>query len=55
MKYLYIFEDGEVKVSAKFSDSERDSCEAGILEVIDISGEIPVTYYEGVWLPLIEV
>lgn len=47
--YLYVFEDGEIKKGSTFCQGDMDSCDAGILDVIDISGEQPQQYYEGEW------
>ena len=47
--YLYISEDGEIKKSVDFDDVDRDMCEMGILDVIDLHSENPKQYYEGGW------
>ena len=47
--YLYIFEDGEVKKATTISKEDKESCDMGILDIIDISGDEPKQYYEGEW------
>ena len=47
--YLYIFEDGEVKKGTTFDDGDKESVDAGILDVIDIGSEQPKQYCGGGW------
>ena len=47
--YIYIFEDGEVKKGDTFGHGDMDSCDDGILDVIDISGDQPMQYYDNEW------
>jgi hypothetical protein len=47
--YLFIFEDGEVKKATTFCQEDMDSCDAGILDVIDLHVENPKQYYDGQW------
>jgi hypothetical protein len=47
--YLYFFEDGEIKKGTTFSDDDAQSCDAGILDVIDIGDSDPRQYYDGKW------
>ena len=48
--YIYVFEDGSVGKSKEFADEDKESVDAGILEVIDISNpDNPVTYYNNKW------
>ena len=47
--YIYLFEDGEIRKGTIFNDSESEACDDGILDVIDISGDIPKQYLSGKW------
>lgn len=47
--YIYVFEDGEIKKGSSFEQGDMDSCDAGILDVIDISVDPPRQYYDGEW------
>lgn len=48
-KYLFIFEDGQVMKADKVTDDEFVSCDNGILDVIDISGDEPMQYLNDGW------
>ena len=47
--YLFIFEDGDMKRSTGFSDDDKASCDAGLLDVIDLHAENPKRYFNGEW------
>lgn len=48
-RYIYIFEDGEIQKGSTFSENDKISVDDGILDVIDISGDEPKTWYKGEW------
>lgn len=51
--YLFIFEDGTIQVRDSFTDGDAASCEAGILQAIDITEcDRPLDYYAGKWTPI---
>jgi len=47
--YILIFENGEVKKTATINSNDMIAVDDGILDIIDISGDEPKTYYNGVW------
>ena len=53
--YLYIFEDGQVKKGTTFCDGDAESCDADILDVIDIGESDPKQYYDGEWHELVSI
>lgn len=50
MKYIMIMEGESVFKSDTLSEDDKLSCDAGILEVIDVA--TGKTYYEGEWVDL---
>lgn len=48
-RYIYIFGDGEINKGDTFDDDDRLSVDAGILDVIDISGDEPKLWDQGEW------
>lgn len=54
--YLFIFEDGEIRVSRSVTEEDRLSCDNGTLTIIDISGcTKPAEYHNREWLGLKEI
>ena len=47
--YLFIFEDMEIKKGTAVMQGDFDAVDAGILDIIDISKEEPLKYYDGKW------
>jgi len=47
--YVYIFEDGQIKTASTFDDDDMASCDMGVIDVIDISGEKPKQYHNNNW------
>lgn len=47
--FLYVLEDGEIMCTCGIQDGDKESCDAGILTMIDISGNIPKMYYADEW------
>ncbi len=47
--YLYIFEDGQAAKSSLFLEEDRQNCDDGLIDVIDLHAENPRQYYEGEW------
>jgi len=47
--YVYIFEDGTTRSGTTFDEGDKEACDAGILEVLDVTGEVPLTWYKGEW------
>jgi len=45
--FLFIFEDGSIKTTEKVSIEDMKSCDDGILDIIDVSGDVPLQYYGG--------
>ena len=52
--FIYVFEDGEVRKNKEFNEGDKDACDAGILDVIDISGDEPKQYYNSEWHDLLD-
>lgn len=51
--YIAIFEDGEPKLIDAITDDDLQSCDAGILDLIDVSvADRPTRYWDGKWEPL---
>lgn len=50
--YIVIFEDGVIKQTDKVCEEDLRSCDDALLDLIDISGEEPLMYVEGEWLPV---
>jgi hypothetical protein len=49
--YLVIFEDGEVRKTSMLQDEDLQSCDDGVLDVIDITNpKDPVNYVNGMWV-----
>ncbi len=55
-KFLFLFEDGEITWSNRVTDADKEMCDNGYQDIIDINGENiadpPLTYQDGVWEPL---
>jgi hypothetical protein len=47
--YLLILEDGEIVKSATVNEDDKLMVDAGLLDLIDVSGDQPVQYLEGEW------
>ena len=50
--YLLITEDGEIQKSVSLHDDDKMMADAGLLDVIDVTGEQPFQYLEGDWHPI---
>lgn len=54
--YLMIFEDGTIRKSSAYSDSEINACDDGYMDLIDISNpEHLLTYYDSSWISVEDV
>lgn len=51
-RYLMIAENGEIFKSSKVTEGDKESCDSGILDIIDT--ESGTTYHSGVWYDLKE-
>jgi len=50
MRYIVITEGGEEAFQAdEIDDSMKDSCDMGIMDLIDTQNDPIVQYYEGEW------
>ena len=47
--YLLIFEDGSLGTVATITDDLIASADDGILDIVDISGDLPLQYFGGEW------
>lgn len=47
--FLFIFEDGSVMKGNSFSAEDAQSCDFGVLDVIDIAGDEPKQFFDGGW------
>lgn len=48
--FLIINEDGEITKTEKITAEDLYSCDMGVISIIDISGNQPVTYFEESWI-----
>ena len=47
--YLIITEDGQILSSATASESDKESADMGLIDLIDLDGPEPMQYLDGVW------
>jgi len=47
--YLIILEDSEIGKVSTLEDGDLEACEAGLIDIVDLSGEMPREYYAGEW------
>lgn len=47
--YLLITEDGEIQKSVSLHDDDKMMADEGLLDVIDVTGDVPTSYYQGKW------
>ena len=52
--YIYIFEDGEIREANQIEEGDKESVDAGILDIVDCN--TCKAYYDGQWrnLPNVE-
>jgi hypothetical protein len=53
--YLFMFEDGDVRKGLDFSQDDKDSCDAGYLDVIDLHADNPKRWWNGRWVDVEKV
>ena len=53
--FLLITEDGEIFQAEKHHESDPEMCDAGMLDLIDISGDKPKRYFDGEWQDIEEL
>lgn len=51
-KYIFIFEDGRIQYSTAINIEDIMAVEAGCLDIIDISGDVPKACCESGWCEL---
>lgn len=47
--YLILFEDYTVKRKLSITDDDKKACDEGVIDIIDIGGDVPKSYYKGNW------
>ena len=53
--YIVIFEDGDIRRATTLLQADFDSADEGLIDILDVSGEIPFHYVNGKWLKLKEI
>lgn len=47
--YLLIYEDGSLQTTIELTDDMFEAADDGIVEIIDVTGEVPFQYYQNEW------
>lgn len=47
--YLLVMEDGKIWRMSALDEGYMANADDGILDIIDISGDVPLQYYDGKW------
>lgn len=52
MYYLFITEDGSITRAPEYFDDDAQSCDDGVLSIIDIHSIPPTEYHQGAWVEI---
>lgn len=49
-----IHQDGSIKITKTVTEDDLVSCDAGLMDIICLSTNVPTSYIDGEWCPIIE-
>jgi len=53
--YLIILEDSEIRRADTISDDDLAACDNGLIDIVDLGGEMPKDYYNGKWNDIADI